>query len=239
VFFWRGARDAERAAAEPSPGPTTERLAALAAELRVHLVGGSLLEAVPGMAKAYNTCTVFDPYGCLLATYRKVHLFDVDIPGHVSVRESDTRAPGREPVTVATELGTLGLSICYDLRFPSCTGGSAPPVPRSSACRPPSPSRPARTIGRSAARPRHRESGLRGRAESDRARPQRVVDYGHSMIVDPWGKVLVEAAREPGVFIAEIDPEASATARARIPALANDRAFTPPALPAARLKSVS
>jgi len=107
VFFWRGAREDEQAAAEPIPGPTTERLAALAAELGVHLVGGSLLEAAPGTAKAYNTCTVFDPRGRLLATYRKLHLFDVDIPGHVCVRESDTRAPGGEPVTVATELGRL------------------------------------------------------------------------------------------------------------------------------------
>src|SRR5262249_3215679 len=98
LFFWRGTPVDEPAAAEPIPGPTTDRLAALAAELRVHLVGGSLLESVAGGGKAYNTCPVFDPTGALLAIYRKVHLFDVDIPGHVAIRESDARLRGDAPV---------------------------------------------------------------------------------------------------------------------------------------------
>ncbi|MGH8688633.1 MAG: nitrilase-related carbon-nitrogen hydrolase, partial [Burkholderiales bacterium] len=118
MFVWRGAADAEMAAAEPIPGPTSERLAALARELGIVLVGGSLLERVAGERKAFNTCTVYGRDGALLARYRKVHLFDVDIAGHVTHRESDTRMHGDETVAVPTDLGMLGLSICYDLRFP-------------------------------------------------------------------------------------------------------------------------
>src|SRR5438067_1331434 len=118
VFAWRGPRTGEAAHTEPVPGPTSEVMAAVARECRVHLCAGSFLEAVPGEPRAYNTSCLFDPAGRLLARYRKLHLFDVDLPGRVSVRESDTRAPGGDLVTVATALGTLGLSICYDLRFP-------------------------------------------------------------------------------------------------------------------------
>src|SRR5437762_7940323 len=111
VFAWRGPRAEEAAVAEPIPGPTTERLAALARELAIHLSAGSLLEKTPGEPRAYNTSCLFDPRGALVARYRKLHLFDVDLPGRVSVRESATRAPGDEVVAVPTALGTLGLSI--------------------------------------------------------------------------------------------------------------------------------
>src|SRR5438132_7861877 len=76
VFAWRGPRDEEPAAAEPIPGPTTDMLAALARELRIHLCAGSLLEAAPGGARAFNTSCLFDPDGTLVARYRKGHLFD-------------------------------------------------------------------------------------------------------------------------------------------------------------------
>jgi predicted amidohydrolase len=118
VFAWRGPRGEEAAVAEPIPGPTTAMLAALARSLRIHLCAGSLLERAADETRAYNTSCLFDPQGTLLARYRKVHLFDVELPGRVSVRESATRAPGADVVAVATELGTLGLSVCYDLRFP-------------------------------------------------------------------------------------------------------------------------
>jgi predicted amidohydrolase len=222
VFFWRGAREDERAAAEPIPGPTTARLAALAAELRVHLVGGSLLEAAPGTAKAYNTCTVFDPRGRLLATYRKVHLFDVDIPGHVCVRESDTRAPGSEPVTVATELGRLGLSICYDLRFPElyrqlgAAGAEIICVPS------------AFTFATGA---HHWEILLRARAIENQVyvvAPNQigrgasgVMDYGHSLIVDPWGTPIARASNQDTVVLAEIDRDYLARVRRELPCLAH------------------
>src|SRR5436309_9564159 len=118
VFAWRGPRTEEAAAAEPIPGPTTERLAALARELAIPLPAGSLLEKTPGEPRAYNTSCLFDPRGALVARYRKLHLFDVDLPGRVSVRESATRAPGDDVVAVPTALARLGLSFCYALPSP-------------------------------------------------------------------------------------------------------------------------
>jgi predicted amidohydrolase len=118
VFAWRGARADEHQASETIPGPTSDRCAALARELGIHLVAGSILERVRDSSKVFNTCTVFAPDGGLLARYRKTHLFDVDITGQVTVRESDTRQAGGETVVVATALGAIGLSVCYDLRFP-------------------------------------------------------------------------------------------------------------------------
>jgi predicted amidohydrolase len=222
MFFWRGARDGEGAAAEAIPGPTTERLAALAAELRVYLVGGSLLEAAPGQAKAYNTCPVFDPRGALLATYRKMHLFDVDIPGHVCVRESDSRLHGAEPVTVRTDLGILGLSVCYDLRFPELyrrlgqAGAEIVCVPS------------AFTFPTGA---HHWEVLLRARAIENQVyviAPNQigrgaggVMDFGHSLIVDPWGTPIARASNQDTVALAEIDLDYLARVRRELPCLAH------------------
>jgi len=220
VWSWRGPRDQEISAAEPVPGPTTDRLAALAAELRVYLVGGSVLESAAGAAKAFNTCTVFDPRGTLLATYRKIHLFDVDIPGHVSVRESDTRARGAEPVTVATPLGVLGLSVCYDLRFPELYrrlgAGGAEIVCVPSAFTFPTGAH-------------HWEILLRARAIENQVyvvAPNQigrgasgVMDYGHSLIVDPWGTPIARAPNEETVIVAEIDREYLTRVRRELPCL--------------------
>ena len=222
MFFWRGARDAEREAAEPIPGPTTDRLAALASELGVYLVGGSLLEAAGDAPKAYNTCPVFDPHGTLLATYRKLHLFDVDIPGHVVVRESDTRQPGAEPVTVRTELGTLGLSVCYDLRFPELyrrlgdAGAEIVCVPS------------AFTFPTGA---HHWEILLRARAIENQVyvvAPNQigrgaggVMDFGHSLIVDPWGTPIAQASNQPTAVLGEIDFDYLARVRRELPCLAH------------------
>jgi predicted amidohydrolase len=220
VWSWRGPRDQEIAGAEPVPGPTTERLAALAAELRVYLVGGSVLESAAGVAKAYNTSTVFDPRGALLATYRKIHLFDVDIAGHVTVRESDTRTRGAEPVTVATPLGVIGLSVCYDLRFPelyrrlSAAGAEIVCVPS------------AFTFPTGA---QHWEILLRARAIENQVyvvAPNQigrgasgVMDYGHSLIVDPWGTPIARASNEETVIVAEIDRDYLARVRRELPCL--------------------
>src|SRR5262249_34917138 len=96
---------------------TTEAMAMLARECRIYLCMGSILER-SGERRAYNTSCLLDPSGALIARYRKLHLFDVDLPGRVAVRESDSRTPGTDVVMVATDLGTIGLTICYDLRFP-------------------------------------------------------------------------------------------------------------------------
>jgi predicted amidohydrolase len=220
VFFWRGTRDDERAAAEPIPGPTTSRLAALARDLGVHLVGGSLLERSPEGGKAFNTCTVYAPDGSLVARYRKVHLFDVDIPGHVSIRESDTRLGGSETVTVRTEVASLGLGLCYDLRFPELfrrlTRDGAEIVCLPSAF----------TFATGAA---HWEILLRARAIENQVyviapnqmgkSPSGITDYGHSLIVDPWGTPIARAPNKETAILAEIDLDYLAQVRRELPCL--------------------
>ena len=224
VFAWRGPRAEEAAVAEPIPGPTTERLAALARELAIHLSAGSLLEKTPDEPRAYNTSCLFDPHGTLVARYRKLHLFDVDLPGRVSVRESATRAPGDEVVAVPTGLGTLGLSVCYDLRFPELyrrlvrAGAEVLLVPS------------AFTFPTGAA---HWEVLCRARATENQCyliapdqtgtSPHGFADYGESLIVDPWGRVLARASEGEGVITAEIDRAYLARVRRELPCLAHAR----------------
>jgi len=225
VFAWRGTAAGEAAAgAEPIPGPTTVAMAALARELRLWLCAGSILERVPGEPLPYNTSCIFDPGGRLLTRYRKIHLFDVELPDRVSVRESATRGPGRETVTVPTPLGTLGLSICYDLRFPELyrrlarDGAEVLLVPS------------AFTAPTGAA---HWEVLCRARAienlcwlvapNQTGTSPHGHADWGHSMIVDPWGRVVAEAGDAEEVVVAEIDRAAQARIRRELPCLGHAR----------------
>ena len=104
--------------AEEIPGPTSEAMSELARRLGIVLVAGSICERDAGAGKVFNTCLLIDSSGQLQARYRKMHLFDIDLPGQVSYQESSWLSPGDEVVAVPTELGCFGLSICYDLRFP-------------------------------------------------------------------------------------------------------------------------
>ncbi len=227
VFLWRGPRAQEIEAAEPIPGPATARLASLARELRIHLLGGSILERVPGAAKAFNTSCLFDPDGALIARYRKAHLFDVDIPGHVTIRESDTRQSGAELVSADTALGRIGLSVCYDLRFPELyrhlMRGGAQIVTLPSAF----------TFPTGAA---HWEILIRARAIENQVyviapdqigrTPSGVNDFGNTLIVDPWGKPLARAADRECVIMAEIDLDYLDRVRQELPCLAHAK-FAP------------
>lgn len=220
VFFWRGARQEEANAAEPIPGPTTDRLAALAQDLRVLLVGGSILEQVPGDGKVFNTSTVFGPTGELLGRYRKAHLFDVDISGHVSIRESDTRKAGTEPVVVKTPLAAVGLSICYDLRFPELYRRLAD-LEAEVVCVP-----SAFTFVTGAL---HWEVLLRARAIENQVYviapnqigigPGGFADFGHSLIVDPWGTPIGRASNGETVVVSEIDLDYLTQVRRELPCL--------------------
>jgi predicted amidohydrolase len=222
VFAWRGPDGA--AAAEPVPGPLTETLGALARTLGIHLCAGSVLEAVPGEPRAYNTSCLFDPRGALIGRYRKLHLFDVDLPGRVCVRESDTRAPGADVVAVPTELGTLGLSICYDLRFPELyrrlvrAGAEVLLVPS------------AFTFTTGAA---HWEVLCRARAIENQCyliapdqaglSPHGFRDWGESLLVDPWGRVLGRGGEGEAVVTAEVDLDYLARVRQELPCLTHAR----------------
>jgi predicted amidohydrolase len=224
VFFWRGSRQDETAMAEPIPGPTTERLARLARELGAYLVGGSILEHVPGDSRVFNTATVFGPTGEMLGRYRTVHLFDVDIPGHVSIRESDTRLAGSEPVVVKTPLATIGLSICYDLRFPELYRRLAD-LEAEVVCVP-----SAFTFATGAL---HWEILLRARAIENQVYmlaanqigvgPAGFADFGHSLIIDPWGTPIGRAANGQTLLVSEIDLDYLAQVRRELPCLAHRR----------------
>jgi predicted amidohydrolase len=221
MFAWRGAREAEASAAESLPGPTSERLAGLARELGVVLVGGSLLERSAQADRYYNTSTIYGRDGALLGRYRKVHLFDVDLPGHVTHRESDTKLRGDEVVVVSTDLGRIGLSICYDLRFPElyrrlvAAGATLICVPS------------AFTFPTGA---HHWEILLRARAIEDQVyvvaanqigrSPSGVNDFGHSLIVDPWGTPIARASNAAEtVIVGEIDLDYLDRVRRELPCL--------------------
>lgn len=224
VFIWRGNKKLEREFAEAIPGPTSNKLAGLACELKVFLLGGSILEEIPASPRAYNTSLLFDPGGNLLAAYRKIHLFDVDLANGVSLRESESRAHGSDVVVAQTELGTMGLSVCYDLRFPELYRGLADKGAQLIFV----PSAFTAFTGQA-----HWETLLRARAIENQAyviaadqfgkSAKSFECHGHSMIIDPWGRILAELPDGPGVITAEIDHDQLAKVRTELPALKHRR----------------
>ena len=219
--------------------PSLARFRELAAELGIHLHIGSMAVKLGEDAVA-NRAFLIAPDGGVVARYDKIHMFDVDLAGGESYRESRLYRPGSTAVVADLPWARLGLTICYDVRFPllyralAKAGASVVAIPAAFT----------RTTGEAhwhvLIRARAIETGsfviaaAQGGSHEDGRET-----FGHSLIVDPWGKILAEADRDPGFIIAEIDPEMSATVRSRLPALTNDRAFAPPAAPAPRLKSVS
>ena len=217
-----GAAEALRELAEPLDGG--ESVAAMARWARTHgiaLVGGSITERREGRAKLSNTCCVFDRDGALVAVYRKIHLFDVKVGGLV-YRESEAEEPGEEPVVAQVEDWAVGLSVCYDVRFPelyrilALEGSELLTVPAHFTL----------VTGKD-----HWELLLRARAvenqcyvaaaaqvgETMPGRPS----YGRSLIADPWGIVLAVAPDEETVIAAELDRARMRAVRERLPALAN------------------
>jgi predicted amidohydrolase len=208
--------------------PALPRFSALARELNVWLLIGSLAIKVSD-TKTANRSFLFAPDGTIAARYSKIHLFDVALASGEAYRESNTVAGGDQAVVADTGLGPIGLSICYDLRFPQLyrrlaqrgaflfTVPSAFTVPTGTA---------------------HWHVLLRARAIENGAFVIAPAQggthaggrktYGHSLIVAPWGEVLAEAGTEPGVIVADIDPALSAQARGRVPNLQHDRPFTGP-----------
>jgi deaminated glutathione amidase len=226
VFTYLGASAGRAAAAEPVPGPTTQTLSALARERGMWVLGGSVIESDAG--RVYNTSVLLDRGGELVATYRKIHLFDVVLPDQPPIRESDTFTPGEQLVTHATEQARLGLSICYDLRFPELyrglmvLGAEVLSVPAQFQ----------HTTGTAhwhvLLRARAIENqcfviapgqwGTYGRQGSNRR------SFGHSLVVDPWGRVLAEAPEEgDGVSFADLDMAELRAIRTRLPALQHRR----------------
>jgi deaminated glutathione amidase len=197
---------------------------AAARSLGMWVLAGSFHETGPDAERTYNTSLVFDRGGELVASYRKIHLYDVEIPGRVSYQESRTVAPGTETVIVDVEGVPVGLSICYDLRFPelyrrlAVAGAQVLVVPAAFMMH----------TGRD-----HWEVLLRARAIENQCyvlaagqigdhEPGRTC-FGRSMVIDPWGTVLAQAPDTVGVTVTDIDLARLATIRQELPSLANRR----------------
>jgi predicted amidohydrolase len=220
--------------------PTLARLRAVAAELGIWLHIGSLAIKV-AEAKAANRAFVIAPDGSVAARYDKIHLFDVDLVGGESYRESNRIRPGAESVTVDLPWGRLGLAICYDLRFPQLFRALAREAGADILSVPAAFTQQtgeahwhvllrARAIENGAWVFAAAQSGLHENGRST---------YGHSLIVDPWGRIVAEAADGPGLAIADIDLGLVAEARGRIPALRHDRPFAAAPASAVELEAAS
>jgi deaminated glutathione amidase len=212
--------------AQPLDGPIVAALRSWAQRHRIWLLGGSFAEAVARDERVHNTSVLLAPDGSLAAVYRKIHLFDVDLAaqGGSSYRESAAVAPGAEVVMAETPLGGVGLSICYDVRFPELYRALAARGARFLMV----PSAFARETGRD-----HWEVLLRARAIENQCfviapaqwgqhSPERA-SHGRSLIADPWGVLLGVAPDRPGVVVAECDLAQQDRVRASLPALRHRR----------------
>jgi predicted amidohydrolase len=237
-FSVAGGPDHLRRYAEPLTGPTVTWASGLARRLGIHLVAGSMPEQPPDGSRTdgrlFNTSCLISPTGAIQAVYRKIHLFDVSVEGAAS-RESATMAPGDElvvsPLGSSTEedrgsAPVVGLSLCYDLRFPelyrilTLAGATVMVVPAAFTA---------------ATGPAHWELLLRARAVENQVfvigagqvgtLPTGMPPcYGHSMVVDPWGSILAERTDpNPGVVLAELDLDAQLKIRSELPVLSNRR----------------
>jgi deaminated glutathione amidase len=228
TWAFKGRRDGIMASAEAVDGPSNAALAGLAARLGIFVLAGSHYEPSPVLDRLYTTSALLGPDGAVLATYRKIHLFDA-VSGEAVYRESSYLTPGAEVVTAEIDVKpadpvTLGLSICYDLRFPelyrslALAGAQLLCVPS------------AFTAHTGAA---HWEALLRARAIENGCfviAPNQVGEhlpgrecFGHSMIVDPWGDILAELPDGVGICIADLDLARMDEVRAQIPSLRDRR----------------
>lgn len=209
---------------ESIPGPSTRGLQAIAAEFQAAILAGSVCEAIAGSFRVHNTSVLIAPDGSLAATYRKIHLFDVEVDG-VAIRESDWYVPGDTTVSAVVLGHRVGLSICYDLRFPELYRRHADERAEILTV-------PASFTATSGAA--HWECLLRARAIENQAfvlAPGQtgagsggVRTYGNSMVVDPWGVVLARGGDDGNeIVVATLDFGRLAEIRRRLPALGHRR----------------
>jgi predicted amidohydrolase len=205
--------------------PTLAALRELARELELTINIGSLALSV-SPEKAVNRSFLIDPQGEIVARYDKIHMFDVDLAGGESYRESRNFRPGELAVAADLPWGRLGMTVCYDLRFPALYRALA----ESGASFLGIPSAFTRPTGEAhwhvLMRARAIENGCFVFAAAQGGIHENGREtYGHSLVVDPWGKVIAEGSTEPGVVFADIDPAEVAVARGRIPSLQHGRRF--------------
>jgi predicted amidohydrolase len=225
-FAYLGPEDGKFAIAEPLPGggPILQRMAALARETNSELVLGGFYEATSQPRKVKNACVHLGRDGAVKAVYRKIHLFDVDLPDGTKLQESATVEPGSDVVVTDTALGRVGLSVCYDVRFPELyrrlvdLGATLLVVPAAFTL----------TTGKD-----HWHVLLRARAIEAQcyviAAAQTGLhfgtrrSYGHALISDPWGTVVAECSEGEGYALASIDAGLVESVRATLPSLKHRR----------------
>ncbi len=222
-------RDKTAHAEAPGDGPIQAFLGDAARRHGLWIIGGSIPLRSPDPERVYGACVAVDEKGSARAIYRKIHLFDVDLPEHSeSYRESRSMYPGDAVVTVETPVGPIGMTICYDLRFPELfralvdDGATAFTVPAAFT----------RVTGTA-----HWHALLRARAIENLAwviapgqhgsHPDGRATFGHSLICDPWGKIVAERAEGDACVTADIEPAAPEKLRREFPALANRRLHAP------------
>lgn len=224
VWTYMGPDDQAFANAEPIPGPTIALLQDRARQHRVYIHAGSIAERSGDDGRLLNTTVVIDPTGDIVARYSKLHMFDVELAGGESYKESATITPGNEIVTVEVDGVQVGLAICYDLRFPelfrilTLKGAEVIFLPAAFTM----------TTGKD-----HWEVLIRARAIENGVymaapgqfgqHPPGNWSYGRSIIVDPWGTVLATAADGEGVIYGDVSPERVQKIRGQVPSLANRR----------------
>lgn len=227
AFAYLGRHDGKVDILEPLPdgGPILDRCKKLAADLGCELLLGGFHESVPGEpTRCYNTSVYVDSQGEIAALYRKIHLFDVDIQDGPSLMESKHTAPGDQAVVTPTYFGTLGLTVCYDVRFPALYQK----LVDMSAIAISVPSAFTATTGAV-----HWHPLLRARAIETQSyviapaqhgqHSKNRASFGHSVIIDPWGAVLAELPAGDGYVIADIDPARVDAVRQELPSLLNRR----------------
>jgi predicted amidohydrolase len=224
VWPYLGPDDVSRDQAETIPGPITELLAQRARRHGIYIHGGSIYETRPGDPGMYNTTVVIDPTGEIIARYSKIHMFDVVLDGVARYQESSTVTPGNEVAITEIDGVQVGLTICYDLRFPelfrilALKGAQAIMLPAAFTL----------MTGKD-----HWEPLIRARAIENElymiapaqwgTHPPGNWCYGRSMVVDPWGTVVTTATDGVGIAYATVDPSRVEAVRRQIPSLANRR----------------
>jgi predicted amidohydrolase len=218
--------------------PALAAYRALADELTAWLLVGSLAITLPGESRLANRSYLIDSTGAIVATYDKIHMFDVNLANGETFRESRTYRPGDRAVVAATPWGTLGMTVCYDVRFPYLYRSVAHAGARLIAV----PSAFTRRTGEA-----HWHILLRARAIETGCfvvAPAQCGDhedgrksYGHSLIVGPWGEVIADGGEAPGVVVAELDLAEVDKARSMIPSLTHDRSYPVPELAGGRAAS--
>jgi len=220
-FAFLGDMDKRIENAEKIYASAIDFLKQVSEEFRIYLLGGSIPAPAP-KGKIYNRSILFSPDGEVLSKYDKIHLFDVDLPAGESYRESDIVMPGKNGAVVYSDskIGTIGLSICYDLRFPELYRAHSEKNTGLICI----PSAFTVTTGKAhwhtlvKARAIENTSYVIAPAQTGTHGKNRKT-YGHSLIIDPWGRILAEADENPCVIWAEVNPESIREVRTQIPSL--------------------